>query len=97
MGSLKDYRAKFSTEEKQMYVVQTKALLAYQEEESSEEALKTIPLLTREDMKKEAPAYVNEVFYAGDTTVLFHDIFTNGMGYLNLMFDLKQVPERLFP
>ncbi len=97
LGSLQDYKAKLSTEEKQRIVDQTKALLAYQEEESSEEALKTIPLLTREDMKKEAPAYVNEVFYAGDTTVLFHDIFTNGIGYLNLMFDLKQVPERLFP
>ncbi len=97
LGSLQDYKAKLSTEEKQRIVDQTKALLAYQEEESSEEALKTIPLLTREDMKKEAPAYVNEVFYAGDTTVLFHDIFTNGIGYLNLMFDLKQVPKRLFP
>ncbi len=76
---------------------QTRALRAYQEEESSEEALKTIPLLTREDMKKEATAYVNEVRQIDGTTFVFHDIFTNGIGYLNLLFDLKQVPERLFP
>ena len=93
---LKEYKAALSDKEKQTIIDRTAELLAYQEEESSEEALKTIPLLKREDMKKEAAPYVNEVFYAGDTTVLFHDIFTNGIGYISLIFDLKQVPERLF-
>ena len=94
---LQSYKETLSQAEKQRIVDQTAALRAYQEEESSEEALKTIPMLTREDMKKEAAGYVNEVLLSGDTTVLFHDIFTNGIGYLNLLFDLKQVPARLFP
>ena len=94
---LQSYKETLSQAEKQEIVDQTRALRAYQEEESSEEALKTIPLLTREDMKKEATAYVNEVRQIDGTTFVFHDIFTNGIGYLNLLFDLKQVPERLFP
>lgn len=57
----------------------------------------TIPLLTREDMKKEAAPYINEEKKVGDTTLLVHDIFTNGIGYLNLVFDLKKVPAKLFP
>ncbi len=94
---LQSYKASLGREEQQKIVDQTRALHAYQEEESSQEALKTIPLLTREDMKKEAAGYINEVRKVGDTTFLFHDIFTNGICYLNLIFDLKQVPERLFP
>ena len=31
------------------------------------------------------------------TTVLIHDIFTNGISYLNLVFDLKDVPAGLLP
>ncbi|MDE7446061.1 MAG: insulinase family protein [Lachnospiraceae bacterium] len=94
---LQAYKETLSEEEKQAIVDQTAALRAYQEEESSAEALKTIPLLAREDMKKEAAGYINEVHETEGTTILFHDIFTNGIGYLNLVFDLKDVPADLFP
>ncbi|MDE6203165.1 MAG: insulinase family protein, partial [Lachnospiraceae bacterium] len=94
---LQEYKNTLTMEERERIVEETKALHAYQEEPDSPEALKTIPLLTREDMKKEAAEYVNEVRHAEDTTVLFHDIFTNGIGYLNLIFDLKKVPGELFP
>ena len=48
-------------------------------------------------MKKEAMPYVNEEKKVGDTVLLYHDIYTNGIGYLRFMFDLRQVPEELFP
>lgn len=96
-GRLQSFKESLSEKECMEIVDQTKALRAYQEEESSEEDLKTIPLLARSDMKKEAAGYINEVYKAGDTTVLFHDIFTNKIAYLNLIFDLGQVPARLFP
>ena len=41
--------------------------------------------------------YVNEEKKVGDTVLLYHDIYTNGIGYLRFMFDLRQVPEELFP
>lgn len=94
---LQEYKNTLSKEEQQEIVNKTNALHAYQEEPSSKEALETIPLLNRQDMKKEAAGYVNEVRAVEDTTILFHDIFTNGIGYLNLVFDLKQVPARLLP
>lgn len=94
---LQEYKKTLSREEQQAIVDSTHALHAYQEEPSSKEALETIPLLTRADMKKEAAEYVNEVRSVDGTTLLFHDIFTNGIGYLNLVFDLKQVPPELFP
>lgn len=94
---LQAYKSTLSKEQIQKIVEDTRALHAYQEEPSTKEALATIPLLTREDMKKEAAPYVNEERKAGDTTLLVHDIFTNGIGYLNLVFDLSKVPGRLFP
>ena len=78
-------------------VEQTKALKQYQEEPYTKENLEKIPLLTRADMKKEAENYVNQERKVGDTVLLYHDIFTNGIGYLRFLFDLRTVPEELFP
>lgn len=96
-AKLQEYKNTLSIDEQQAIVDQTNALRAYQEEPSSEEALRTIPMLTRQDMKKEAVGYVNEVHTLDGTTILFHELFTNGIGYLNLVFDLKQVPAGLLP
>jgi len=74
---LQEYKATLTEEKRQAIVDQTSALLAYQEEPSSEAALRTIPLLNREDMKKEAAAYINEVHRKENTTILFHELFTN--------------------
>ena len=90
-------KAELSEAELEEIVAQTEALKQYQEEPNTKEDLEKIPLLTRADMKKEAEAYVNEEKKVGDTVLLYHDIFTNGIGYLRFMFDLRQVPEDLFP
>lgn len=90
-------KAELSKEQLEEIVEQTRKLKEYQEEPSSKEDLEKIPLLTRADMKKEAEKYVNEERKAGNTLLLYHDIFTNGIGYLRFMFDLRQVPGELFP
>lgn len=94
---LADYKASLSPEEIRSIVEETKALKAYQDAEEDPEDLAKIPLLKRSDLKKEAEKPVNEVRGDGETTILFHNIFTNGIGYLRLIFDLKNVPARLFP
>lgn len=94
---LQEYKASLSREEVEEIVRQTAELKRYQEEPSPKEELEKIPLLTREDIKKEAAAFVNEERHAGDTPVLFHNIFTNGIGYLRFVFDIGNVPEELFP
>ncbi len=90
-------KSAMSMEEIQTIVEETAALKKYQEEPSRKEDLEKIPLLTRADMRKEATAYINEEKNVGGTVLLYHDIFTNGIGYLRFMFDLKNVPEELFP
>lgn len=94
---LAERKAAMSTEEIERIVKDTSALKAYQEEPSRREDLEKIPLLSREDMKREAAPYYNEEKRVDGTVLLYHDVFTNGIGYLRFMFDLRQVPEELFP
>lgn len=90
-------KAAMSREEIGRIVRETEELRRYQEEPSAKEDLEKIPLLSRADMKKEATPYINEEKKVGSTVLLYHDIYTNGIGYLRFMFDLRQVPEELFP
>lgn len=94
---LQRYKEGLSGEEINRIVTDTEALKAYQEEGDTPEALSCIPHLTREDIKKEAEGYVNELHRAAGIPVLYHDVFTNGIGYLRLSFDCSHVPEELFP
>ena len=94
---LAEKKAAMSAEEIAGIVAETEALRRYQEEPDPAEALAKIPLLSRADMKREAAPYYNEEKKVGDTVLLCHDICTNGIGYLRFLFDLRQVPEELFP
>lgn len=81
----------------QEIIKKTEALIAYQDAPDAEEDLLKIPLLSVGDMKKEAAGFVNELRKIGDTDFLFHDLFTNGIGYVRLIFKLDKVPGELFP
>ncbi|MBD5460936.1 MAG: insulinase family protein [Lachnospiraceae bacterium] len=91
------YKASLSKEEISRIVEDTKALKRWQEIPDAKEDLAKIPMLAREDMKKEAAGFVNEVRGADGTKVLFHNIYTNGIAYVRLVFSADQVPEELFP
>ncbi len=94
---LAKYKEGLSGEELEALKEDTLALLKYQEEPSTKEELQTIPLLKISDIKKEALPFEYEEERIGDTVVLTHDIYTNGIGYLTLGFDLKDIPDRLIP
>ena len=74
-----------------------KSLEAFREQEDSPENLAKIPLLAREDLKREAQKLINEEKVLGDTPALYHNIFTNGIGYLRLMFKADEIPAEYFP
>lgn len=78
---LEDYMETLSDEQKEALVKETEELKKYQEEPTPSEDLKCIPLLTREDMKKEAQPFKNEMKEMVGVPVLHHDIFTNGIEY----------------
>ncbi len=93
---LQAYKESLGAEEIEKIVADTKALKAYQEAEDAPEELAKIPMLRREDMKKEAEGFVNEVREIDGTKVLFHDIATNGIAYIRLIFDASNIPAELF-
>lgn len=93
---LQAYKATLTEAEIEKIVEDTHALHAYQEAEEKPENLAKIPMLTREDMKKEAEGFINEVRFIEDTKVLFHNIYTNGIGYIRLIFDASNIPADLF-
>ena len=94
---LQAYKETLSAEEIDRLVADTAHLEAYQEEPSPQEELEKIPMLTRADISEEiAPIYNEERNLAG-IPVIFHEIETNGIGYLDLLFDLSDVPEELLP
>lgn len=91
------FKASLSKEKLQALVEETQALRAYQEQPDTKEAVRTIPLLKREDMKREAEPFFNREEYCDDTVILHHDIFTNGISYVKLLFDIGNIPEKYFP
>ena len=91
------YKEGLSKEEIQAIIEGTKNLKKYQEEPSTKEELESIPMLAREDMEKAAmPLSIQEYEEAG-VKLLHHDIFTNGIIYLKLIFNLEKCPKDLAP
>lgn len=93
---LEETKASMSREEVQEVIDSFRALNEFQESEDKKEDLEKIPLLKREDLKKEAPHFIIEEKRIGDTKLICHDIFTNGIGYLRLIFNLENIPGEYF-
>ena len=94
---LQAYKESLDEKEIEKLVEDTKKLQKYQEEPSDPEDVDKIPRLGREDISKEiAPIYNEEMTLAG-VPLIFHDIETNGIGYLDVLFDLSEVEEDMLP
>jgi Zn-dependent M16 (insulinase) family peptidase len=78
-------------------VENTKKLKLRQETPDSPEALETLPVLKLEDLDKKNKSIPIEVLEMCDTKVLYHDLFTNGIVYLDVGFDLHALPRELLP
>lgn len=84
---LSDYKASLSDEEIKKLIEDTEHLKKYQEEPSSDEDLRKLPMLTRADMKKNAMPFSNIEDELLDVKVLRHDIESNGIDYISFLFD----------
>lgn len=91
------YKATLSPEEIKKLVEQTHHLHQYQEEPSADEDLRKIPMLGRKDMRKEAMLFHNEEMKAGNISVVMHEIATNGIDYMTLMFECGDIPQEDIP
>ena len=84
---LSDYKASLSDEEIKKLIEDTEHLKKYQEEPSSDEDLRKLPMLTRADMKKNAMpfSYIEDELL--DVKVVRHDVESNGIDYISFLFD----------
>ena len=88
---LQKYKESLSEVEVEKLVADTKALEEYQSEPEAIENLEKIPVLRREDISREIAPFFNEEMKLADVPVVYHEIETNGIGYVNVMFDLSGV------
>ena len=92
---LREYKESLSAEEIGKLIADTKALKAYQEEASPKEMLEKIPMLKREDIRKEIRPYHNEEKQIDGIKVLHHNIPTNDIVYLRMLFDIDGLEDYL--
>lgn len=72
-------------------------LKSFQAEGDPPEAIATLPRLRIEDMERQVETVPTTLTTMGDVPALSHDLFTNGIAYLDLVFDLSRIPEGLQP
>ena len=94
---LQKYKESLTAEEVEAFVQKTQALEAYQSEPESEENLEKIPVLKREDISREIEPIINEKLTLAGVPVIFHEIETNGIGYVDVLFDMSSVEEEDLP
>ena len=95
--ALSEKKASLSEDELAQIMQEEKLLRAYQDAEESEEDLQKIPLLAREDIGEKARKLVWEECQIGDVKVLLHEMFSGGIGYIRMMFSVKDLPQVLLP
>ena len=72
-------------------------LKAFQSKADAPEALATLPRLHLADIERAVETVPTERAFIGGVPALIHDLFTNGIVYLDLAFDVSDVPEDLQP
>ncbi len=90
-------RESLSEDQLKEIIEKTKKLKELQETPDSEQMLATLPVLKLQDLEKESKTIPIDVTEVQDTKVLHHDLFTNGIVYLDLGFDLHALPKDLLP
>ncbi|MFT4104436.1 MAG: insulinase family protein [Lacrimispora sp.] len=91
------YKKSLSEEEIRTLAEQTRALKEYQEIPSPQEDMEKIPMLQREDIGREPEEIIWEKKEAQGIPVLHHNMFTSGIGYLKVLFDISALPMEDLP
>jgi len=94
---LQQARAQMSPQQLDEIVQITRELKRRQETPDSPEALATIPMLTRTDLEPKVKTIPSEGIRLAESKLLYHDLFTNGILYVDLGFDLHSLPQEWLP
>lgn len=94
---LSDIKSKLSEEEINTIIKNTKQLKIRQETPDSKEVLEKLPLLSLEDIERKAEKLPTVEKENNGIKTLLHPVFTSGIGYVNLYFDSRVVPQDKLP
>ena len=89
--------ASVSEEDLEELITAAKKLKEFQETPDTPEALATIPILKISDMDKKNKLIPLAAFKHKGVQLLHHDLFTNGIVYLSLGFNLHTLPQQYLP
>ncbi len=91
------YKNSLGREELAALVADTAHLKEYQQEPSAKEDMEKIPMLARDDIKKEAAPFYNEEKTVSGIPLVHHNLYSNGINYIHLMFGLDGIREEWLP
>ena len=94
---LADYLKKLSEAEVREIVKNTQTLRELQEKPDSPENLASIPVLKLSDMEKQNKVFPYEEMEESGTRIMYHDMFTNGIAYFDIGFNLHLLPQKYLP
>ncbi len=94
---LEEARATMGLEDLQTLVEETRQLKLMQETPDPPEVLAQIPRLTLADLDRAIRTIPIDVTERNNVRVLHHDLFTSGIVYMHIGFDLSVIPQELLP
>lgn len=94
---LKQLKNSMTEAEIEKLIADTKQLKLYQETPSTNAELETIPLLEIEDIDKTPKPFIHQEEVMPEFTAVYNELFTNGIGYLDIAFDFGTLPIEYVP
>jgi len=88
-------KSSLTEDERRKINAQAGELKNFQSQQDSLEAAATIPRLKTEDIPRSIETISSRNLHVSGISALEHDLFTNGIAYVDLAFDVSHVPEEL--
>ncbi len=94
---LADHLETLSKAEIREIIKNTQTLKELQEKPDSPENLASIPVLKLSDMDRENKIFPCEEVEESGVRIMYHDLFTNGIAYFDIGFNLHLLPQKYLP
>lgn len=92
-----DFRSSITDEEYNAICDEFYSFTEYQDRIETEEELSCIPMLSIDDISKTPSPVSYKIGEINGVTSIIHDVKTNGIVYLRLMFDISHIGNEMFP
>jgi len=94
---MSDLKSSLAEKDLKDILTQAEVLVKYQSEPDSPEVAASLPRLKVADISRDTDLVPTEETTIDGVPVLMHDIFTNGIAYLDIVLDVADVPDSLQP